>query len=392
MSSNDTPEKAATFPPGSMERMRQLGSQRRRPRRSSLRGWIHAAAGLPPLPWIGGLLRGSGTCLTYHRVLPKERLLEQERGGFAPNIELSVSVEEFDLQIAYLARNYHPLSVPEATERLARGELPDRSVLITFDDGYRDNLIHALPVLRRHGVPAAFYLTTAMIDRAILPWWYELGAILAASDRIRLSWRTEEIDFTLTGPASRHLAFKRLGMVLKSRSPAEQEELMAILRPQGGRESRAGLTREAIGAECEFLSWPEVRELAADPRVTIGCHTRNHFVLSRLSVVELREELAQGRQRLERELNGPVEHLAYPYGGAADAAEREFGMAAELGFRSAFTTQPGHLHRLHRERMHSLPRVFVSYYDTLDSLQWKLSGFSAGIRQLGAAWGWRSRR
>lgn len=341
---------------------------------AALKRWVRASLASPPLDAIGRRLRGLGTCLTYHRVLPGAVLESQERDGFAPNIELAVSVEEFDRQLALLAREYRPISVPEAVEALARGVLPERSVLITFDDGYRDNLAHALPVLRKHGVPATFYLTTGMIDQAIVPWWYELGTILSAADRIRLNSGKLKIELSLTDTVSRCAAFNRLGVILKREAPDGQKELMELLRAQA--------CRETPGPDCEFLSWAEVHELARDPLVTIGAHTRNHFVLTSLSEPRLREELLESRERLERELGRAVEHLAYPYGAPQDASEREFRVAAQLGFRSAFTTRPGHLHSAHRHRLHSLPRIFVGYYDTIENLQWKLSGFSAGLRQL----------
>lgn len=351
---------------------------------AALKHAIQSALRVPPLGPIGEMLSGLGTCLTYHRVLPGERLRELERSGFAPNIELAVSEEAFDEQIAHLVRHHHPQSVPEAMDRLARGGLPKRSVLITFDDGYRDNLVHALPILRRHGVPAAFYLATGMIDGDEVPWWYELGEIVSASRGIRLEWNGITLDLPMRAPSSRWAAFRKLGILLKRQNAPDHRELMSRLRTLTA-------CAPASPSACEFLSWEEVRELSRDPLVTIGSHTRHHLVLSRLQPAELREELAEGRARLEREIGRPVEHLAYPYGGGDEAAEREFRMAEELGFRSAFTTRPGHLHSFHRGRMWSLPRVFVSYHDTLENFQWKLSGFSAGPRQLrgelGLGWG-----
>jgi peptidoglycan/xylan/chitin deacetylase (PgdA/CDA1 family) len=344
---------------------------------SALRKLLKSAArgvlGSNVLSPIGRALGGPGSCLMYHRVASSPEF-ERMRAGCSPNRELAVSVEEFDRQMAYVAAHCKPLSLPEAVARLAKGRLEEGTVLVTFDDGYRDNLTEALPVLKKHGVPATIYLTTGMIGGELMPWWYEEEAIIASLDRISLEWEGRKLEFDCADAAGKTRAFNVLTPLLKALPPSRQRGLLDRLR--------GGLPRSQARGEAEFLTWDEARRLASDPLITIGAHTVNHHVLSRLGEGELREEMSASRQRLQAELGRPVEHFAYPFGGRGEAGEREFRMAAELGFASAFTTRIGHLKPSHRSSLHSLPRVVIGCHDSVEDLRWKLGGFDATLRKL----------
>ena len=120
------------------------------------------------------------------------------------------------------------------------------------------------------------------------------------------------------------------------------------------------------------MGWDEIKALAADPLVTIGTHTVNHVMLAKASEEEARRELLDGRRAVEAQIGRPIEHLAYPYGGRDTAGEREFRLAAELGFKTAVTTRPGVLFQAHRRHMTALPRLSLNgeyqdmrYFDVL---------------------------
>ena len=122
--------------------------------------------------------------------------------------------------------------------------------------------------------------------------------------------------------------------------------------------SHAGVDTAAQCREA-CLSWGELRELARDPLVTIGAHTIRHPVLARLRAHEARAEMDGGARRIEMRLGIRPAHLAYPVGSAAAAGEREFGLAAEAGFKTAVTTRPGVLSAGHARHLLALPRLSV---------------------------------
>ena len=152
------------------------------------RSVIHA--GLETLYFTGGyrlarpFLAGIGTILTFHRVRPARP------EGFQPNGSLEITPEFFDEVITRLgAAGFDIVSMDEVYRRISTGDHGLRFVSLTFVDGDRDNRDHALPILRRHGVPATLYLPSSFADGSGELWWIELERAIAASDRIAVELR-----------------------------------------------------------------------------------------------------------------------------------------------------------------------------------------------------------
>ena len=117
-----------------------------------------------------------------------------------------------------------------------------------------------------------------------------------------------------------------------------------------------------IAAFCEELcmSWGELARLVADPLVTIGAHTVNHFMLAKVPANTARSEMEMSRTVIEAALGIRPDHLAYPVGDRTSAGPREFRIAAELGFKTAVTTRPGVLFKGHRDHLTALPRISIN--------------------------------
>ena len=108
------------------------------------------------------------------------------------------------------------------------------------------------------------------------------------------------------------------------------------------------------------MSWEEVRALAADPLVTIGAHTHDHFALARLEAEAARHDVRKGLERLEQELGRRPKHFAYPYGKSHAVGDRDAGLLSEFGFASAVTTLPGVLQSSNARDALMLPRVSLN--------------------------------
>lgn len=313
---------------------------------------------------------GHGTCLMYHRLCTDVFVPE---GSFWPNRQLMVRESEFDRQIAYLARNYNCLSLPDAVRLLRKGRLPRRSVIVTFDDGYLDNLTLALPILKNYGVPATIYITTGMVENTISAWWYELEQIIRSHDWLQFEWNGRQVKQRINNLGRKCECYARLNRIMKLMTPNDQGRFLMRLQCDAGRPLDNG-----SGA---ILDRSQVRQLAKEPLVTIGAHTHRHAVLSSLTLRQLRIELQGSRRLLEEWTGKPVTHLAYPFGGREQAGRREFEMAKELGFESATTTRAGHLHPRHMANPFALPRLAIGYDDTMTRFRWKLSGLDCMIRR-----------
>lgn len=349
------------------------GANRHRTDRSPLSSRIdRTREALVETPLIAPLRRfwsGLGTCLMYHRIVADDAAPGRD---FSPNRELMVRASEFDRQMEFIARHYNCLSLSEALGLLRQGKLPRRTVVVTFDDGYLDNLTLALPILRTHGVPATIYIATGIIDNSAHLWWYELEKIIRNEDSLKIDWKGKRWLERIEEHSGKHDCYARFNRQLKRMNPTEQESFLAMIRKRPVRQQ---------SLESQVLNRDDIRQLADDPLITIGAHTHGHLVLSSLSEDQLRQELETSRRILESWISRPVRHLAYPFGGHHQAGLREFRMAEKAGFESATTTRLGHLQSFHARRRLALPRIAVGFDDSLTHFRWKLSGLECMMRR-----------
>jgi len=125
-----------------------------------------------PLGYTKSVLRPGARILMYHRVAP----------GLAGD-QLTVRPEVFEQQMAYLARNCRVRSLSQVVDDIKHSRVQRGDVAITFDDGYLDNLTHALPILKRHNLPATIFVTTAFCDQSVSHPRYP-----ASAERLHLTW------------------------------------------------------------------------------------------------------------------------------------------------------------------------------------------------------------
>jgi peptidoglycan/xylan/chitin deacetylase (PgdA/CDA1 family) len=296
------------------------------------------------------LMGGVGTILMLHHVRPARP------DRFQPNHLLEVTPKFFERVIRRLRRSKVDLvSLDEMHRRLSTGDFPRRRfVCVTFDDGYRDNLEFAYPVLKKYEVPFAIYVATSFADRIGELWWLALEAVIAQNEMIGL--RIDGIDrwFECRSVADKREVFDHIYAWLRQR-PTEAE-LRQVMRDLTARH------RVDMGAFCAALcmGWDELATLAADPLVTIGAHTVNHPILTKLDDKAVRAELAGSCSVIEAALGVRPAHLAYPVGDRSAAGSREFRIASELGFKTAVTTRPGVIFRRHAEHLTALPRISLN--------------------------------
>jgi peptidoglycan/xylan/chitin deacetylase (PgdA/CDA1 family) len=139
------------------------------------------------------------------------------------------------------------------------------------------------------------------------------------------------------------------------RNLPREDDIRYIMRDLA---ARYGVDVPAINEDL-CMSWQEIAELAADPLVTIGAHTVNHPILAKASDEVVRSELKMGRAVVEAAIGVRPQHLAYPFGDRDAVGEREFQIAAELGFKTAVTTHAAMLFPQHRHHMTALPRISI---------------------------------
>jgi peptidoglycan/xylan/chitin deacetylase (PgdA/CDA1 family) len=258
--------------------------------------------------------------------------------------------------------------------RLTEGDVARRFVCLTIDDGYRDTLEHAYPILKRYQIPFGVYVATSFADRLGELWWLALEAVIARNIRVGLVIDGKDRRFDCrTVEQKRQLYDAVYGWL---RALTTEDELRQVIRELCARYN------VDIGAFCRDLcmSWDEVAQLADDPLVTVGAHTVNHVMLAKVSASAAQAEMEMSRRVIEASLAVPVEHICYPVGDATSAGPREFAMAASLGFKTAVTTRPGVLYPEHREHMTALPRISINgQYQQLRYVRVLMSGSATAV-------------
>ena len=301
--------------------------------------------------WLRGAAQGRGLILTFHHVHP------DPPGRYAPNAILSITPAFLDRVLTTLsAGGFTPVGLDAVPARLAGPAADKPFVVLTFDDGYRDNLEHAAPILRRHGAPWTLFVTSDFAGGRGRLWWIELERAIGRLDRVRVEAGGPEalsLDLPAASADEKSAAFATVYRALRAGS---EERLLAVIAELC---LAAGLAPGKVAKDL-CLSWPELRGLSDDPAVTIGAHTIAHPMLAKHDAVRARREIGEGRDRIAREIGRPVRHLSYPVGDPTSAGMREFGIARDLGFATAVTTRPGHLFAGHAAHLHALPRVSVN--------------------------------
>ena len=247
----------------------------------------------------------------------------------------SSTAEDFDWQVAYLKSHFDILTLDQAVAVVeARSTLARPSVLITFDDGYEDNYLHAYPILLRHGVPASFFLPTAYIGTSTLPWWDEIAFVLrySQSSEITLTYPGTH-HFDLTPP---HLAHSIASILELYKTPENTDHERFI----AGLEAACRCPRPVLAPARCFLNWDEAREMQAHG-MTFGSHTHTHPLLSKLTFQQQVNELRTSRDILERELNCPIDTIAYPVGQRDSFSSTTVEAARHTGYRLAFSLYSG---------------------------------------------------
>ena len=313
--------------------------------------------------WLAPVARGAGIILTFHHVDPAPP------AAFAPNRLLTITPDFLDATLRELdRRGFEVIGLDAVPERLAAsGKRPPFAVL-TFDDGYRDNLIHAAPVLRRHRAPWTLFVTSDFADQRGRLWWIELERAITRLDRIPAALCPHGVDLPARSPQGKASAFESIYRDLRQ---GPEPRLLARIADLC---DAAGIEPGTVAGDL-CMTWDELRDLAGDPAVTIGAHTRSHPMLAKHDAALAEDEIRAGRARIVAMLGRPVRHLSFPVGDPGSAGRREFELAQAQGFDTAVTTRPGHLFPEHARHLHALPRVSVNgCHQTRDALKGLLSG------------------
>jgi peptidoglycan/xylan/chitin deacetylase (PgdA/CDA1 family) len=289
-----------------------------------------------------------GVIFTLHRVL-----LERP-AAFSPNAILQVTPSFLAYAIKRVRElGFDIVDLDEALRRIAAERREKPFVVFTFDDAYRDNLVHALPVLRHFECPFTLYVPTALVDGRGEIWWQALEDIVAAQPGITLNGDAGDEIFDLRSISRKREVYETVYCRMREMPEPQRVAFIRELAARYGYD----LTRQCREL---VMDWDELKGFAAEPLCTIAAHTVHHYELAKLPEAEAKSEIEESVRVIASQLGTAPRHLSYPIGDAHSAGPREFKLATDLGVASAVTTHPGGLYAADRHCLTALPRISLN--------------------------------
>ncbi len=264
-----------------------------------------------------------------------------------------------DENLQEFAKHYSFVSLADAVDML-QGVKPwvRNPMVLTFDDGYRNNLTEALPVLRKHNAPASLFVATGFIETGRSYWIDRLDfALQAAPEEARLiDAGFEQFDLRNLDRAALQKGYTRLRLAIKNNSATDDEMYSRLDTISESLEQAAGRAIEEVIHDDPYVSvatWAELAE-AISAGVEIGSHTVDHLRLIAVDGESSAHQLTQSREQIRQRLQNECAYFCYPNGDVNDDVARQ---TKEAGYRAAVTTENGlngvgsDLHRLKRYAM-----------------------------------------
>lgn len=248
--------------------------------------------------------------------------------------------ERLDACLLALKRHYHFVTLDAAVEMLmGRRPVEPYSMVLTFDDGYRNHVSRALPVLARHGVPGIVYVCTGHAETR-RPFWFDridYALQRATASEVLVGGRALPIDRTSREALS--ASYRRIRSEVKA-LPRDDRDMNAELDAMAARLEAEGRARLADVFEAdEWAATLRVDEIrAAADQLTFGSHTADHLRVHRVPPDVVADQLARSKRALEAWTGRPCQAFCYPDGGvSAEAA----ALVRAAGYASGATTNRG---------------------------------------------------
>lgn len=263
---------------------------------------------------------GNVQILTYHRV-------NDEHDPFCPGVPIQIFAEEME----YVVNNFHVCSLDEAVEGIRKRDLAENTVVVTFDDGYKDNYLNAYPILRVLSMPATVFLATDAIGTGKVLWHDQVFSAFRQTKKPFLEWINGGSNVLPLGSIQDRLAAQvHVLQCLRRCSPNQRSKSIDCLI----RQLEVSHTTHDPSL---MLDWNEVEEMRRHD-ISIGAHTATHPILSTLSEEEMKIEIRCSTDALIKNLGAPPLSFAYPNGRNEDFTDKAKEYLEEAGYACAVST------------------------------------------------------
>jgi len=263
--------------------------------------------------WLRSRFVNGTLILGYHRVT---------EASWDP-YSMCIRPQNFSEQLAILKKYANPITLETLIYGLQNKNLPPRTVVITFDDGYADILYWAKPLLEQYQIPATVFMVTGYLGREF--WWDELERTLVSPVTL-----PEELSLSINGETFRWISENTAHNNISDTRKKLLLSLYRLLLPLSSAQRQAAIVKISHWAGIKTDDRPQHRALTSDELlelsngglIDVGSHTITHSVLSRLSNNEQSIEIQQSKVYLEELLGRPITKFSYPNGALTYATQK----------------------------------------------------------------------
>jgi peptidoglycan/xylan/chitin deacetylase (PgdA/CDA1 family) len=283
------------------------------------------------------------------------RVSEKKAEGLPCNENMKVSpdyLERFIVEAKSKGYSFIPLSDLMLT--LSKGEISRKSIIITLDDGYKDNLINGFPIFKKHNIPFIIYLSTYFIENNTPPWWYILEELLLSRDEILYMEEWHKIDSMFL----KEKMFLSIRQVILDDNVRSDSRLVGVICRDNN------FKMDEAAKEDLFLDWSEVGSLSGCEGVEFGNHGHGHVNLTKCGEESIRDEFTYASGLIYKHIGKKPVHYSYPYG----LYDKRVLRALEAcGAYTAVTTDNGVFDN--KNSLMQIPRFMLCEGMSVDDLQ-----------------------
>lgn len=257
----------------------------------------------------------------FHRVLPEPD----------PIFPTEIDARRFDEMLSWITQWFNVIPLDEAVDRLQKNSLPPRAAAITFDDGYEDNYSIAMPLLKKHGVSATFFIATGFLNGGRM-WNDSIIEAVRNTTNSSLDLTSLGLDvIPVSNPQEKYTAISKIISALKYEQFDARREKSDLVGHLAGVQLPTDL----------MMSIEQLKQMRAH-EMLIGAHTVNHPILAKIDLKSAELEIRNSKDFLEGILNEPIQLFAYPNGKPVqDYLPEHAALTEKLGFNAAFATSAG---------------------------------------------------
>ena len=244
-----------------------------------------------------------------------------------------ISPAHFDKILTYLQKHFEIVPLEQTILGNYKPNESKKICAITFDDGYKDFVEYALPIIKKHNVPASMYVITDCVDSGLPPWTFIFNHLLLNTknstleiDSVEVPNNIRKIKWTTLREKVTYINY--ISHVLKRISDEERESIMQQIHAQ---------IKDVVNPHGLMMTWDDIRNICKEG-IEIGSHSANHPVLSKdLHLDNVKHELKRSGEEIEKEIGKFPLAISYPFGIYNNEAKK---IAKQVGYKMGLTVFP----------------------------------------------------